>query len=116
MKASLRYLHFPDVDSPEENLPSVPDHLPIPMQAMIGPRDSEGEESFEFIVCTPRWIETKVGELKHLFGRHLLIVDRYDYVTIARAIEGLCNIHDAPDWPSLASRLGEYGAWEFHEP
>jgi hypothetical protein len=43
---------------------------------MLGPRDGEGEESFDIVVCTPKWLAEKYGPADALVGLHKLIVDR----------------------------------------
>jgi hypothetical protein len=115
MRAELRYLHSPDVLDLENNKPEDPANFCILVQAMIGPRGSIGEESFDFLVCTPRWLEDKVGKSSYVFGRHYLILGSYDYGVLRSAVEELCNRFVEPDWHSIAEKLGRYGKWEFED-
>ncbi len=115
MHAKLRYLHSPDVPDMATYTPEDPTHFSILVQAMVGPRGEQGEESFDFIVCTPRWLEATLSQDGFVFGRHYLIVPRYDYYLIWQAIEDLCNRTDGPDWTTIANKLGRYGQWEFED-
>ncbi len=117
IQAELHYLHSPDV--PDLDMatyaPEDSTYFLILVQAMIGSRGEPGEDSFDFIVCTPRWLETTLSQDEFVFGRHYLIVPRYDYYLIWQAIEDLCNRTDGPDWTTIGNKLGRYGQWEFED-
>jgi hypothetical protein len=115
MHAELRHLHSPDVLDMTAYIPEDPTHFSILVQAMIGPSGEQGEESFDFIVCTPRWLETVLSQDGFVFGQHYLIVARYDYGLIWQVIEDLCNRTDGPDWTTIGNKLGRYGHWEFED-
>lgn len=44
---------------------------------MIGPADGEGEESFDFDVCSPAWLSAELERYPILSGRFLLIADDF---------------------------------------
>ncbi len=48
------------------------------VQAMLGPEDMPGEESFDFVVCTPARLAERLREQDHVTARHHIIVPRYD--------------------------------------
>ena len=77
MKAELKYLHSPDVANLEKYVPDSPDFFCILVQAMIGPLGDNGEESFNFLVCTPKWIDEEIAEKGFLFGTEYLVVKSY---------------------------------------
>jgi hypothetical protein len=74
-----------------------------------------GHESFDFLVCTPRWLSEKVKSDGYVFGRHYLIVPHYDYALIHRAVTDLCEQAQGPDWDAVANFLARYGRWEFED-
>lgn len=115
VRAQLRYLHSPDLPDLEHGAPADPEDFCILVQAMVGPRGEEGEESFDFLVCTPRWLSAQAPPEGFLFGRHYLFLWRYDYKLLRRVIEDLCARAEGPDWGAVAARLARYGLWEFED-
>ena len=85
------------------------------MQALVGPRSERGEESFSFLVCTPRWLADHLRANRPLFARHHLFVNRYDYDAIRGRIEELCSTTSGHNWTEAAERLARYGSWEFED-
>ena len=114
MKASVRHFISPDVDL-QDFRPDDPQKFSVLVQALVGPADSDGEESVQFVVTTPRALEEKVQADGVVFGRALVVVNgpsmRQSLGSIERAIESL----EAPSWNLLAQRLARLGIYEFEE-
>ena len=116
MKAVLRYLHSPDLPDLENGTPPDPESFAILVQAMIGADDEpESEESFDFVLCTPGWLAIRLGAGSHIWGRHHLLVPRYDFATLHGAVQAVCEGATGPDWETIAGILGRYGKWEFED-
>ncbi len=115
IRVQLKYLHSPDVFDLQDYNPSDPENFRIIVQAMIGAVGENFEESFDFIVCTPKWLNESIGSQKYLFGRHHLLVTRYDYEVILKAITTLCTQVNDSDWQIVAQKLGRFGKWEFED-
>jgi hypothetical protein len=115
IQASLRRLHSPNVFDLKNYAPQEGEPVGLLIQAMIGPHNGSGEESFDFVVCTPEWLASQMPESGYTFGRHHLVVRRYDYATIWSAIEDLCNQATGQNWHSVAAFLNRYGKWEFED-
>ena len=82
---------------------------------MVGPADGPGEESFDVLVCTPRWVERLVQEKGPLIGRHYLIVNQLDIPESVRFLAKQVQSLEAKDWSSLAEKLARIGQWEFED-
>jgi hypothetical protein len=82
---------------------------------MVGPEDGEGEESFDFVVCTPGWLEAEYGRQAVIVVRHHVLVFDYDFPRIRRRLEDLVAKARGQTWAELASSLARYGRWEFEE-
>ena len=99
-----------------ENLkPQDAENFGILVQAMIGPDDSIGEESFDFVVCTIDFIKPILASQGHLFGKDYLFVQHYEYDLIWKVIESLCSEISGSDWSEIGNKLTRYGKWEFED-
>ncbi len=115
VKAQLRELHSPDLADLDKNTPPDLTNFGLLMQALIGVEGEEGEESFDFIVCTPSWLAEEVARKGFILGRHYLFVASYDYAQIEKIIDDLCNQAEGEDWDAVAAFLSRYGAWEYED-
>jgi hypothetical protein len=113
MRASLRRLHSPDVDL-SSFWPDDPCNFGFLLQAFIGPENELGDESFSFVVCTPRWLEVKL-EGRIMFGSHHLIVPGYDLHAIESYLKRHCDRCIGASWQEIASKLAKVGQWEFED-
>lgn len=82
---------------------------------MIGPEGEPGEESFDVVVCTPRWLERRVHEEGALIGRHHLMIERWDADRVRNFLRDAVESEEAPTWPELAAKIGRLGKWEFED-
>jgi Immunity protein 8 len=114
MKAAVRRLHSPDADLSTFR-PDDPDDVGILVQVIAGPDGGPGEESFDVMVCTPRWLERRVRADGPLVGRHHLVVASYDGAEVTRFLTAAVEAEHAPTWNDLAARLGRIGMWEFED-
>jgi hypothetical protein len=113
MKAQIRRYHSPDVGDLHTYVPEDSECFSILLQVMAGPENSDGEESFDIVVCTPRYLEGRLEKEQLVFGRHLLLVKRFDFRAIRNTIEDYCSSLEEADWPALAAKLDRIGRWEF---
>ncbi len=116
-RAHLRYLL--SADAPDGDLrsyrPDDPEEFRLLVQALIGPSDAAGEESFEFLVCTPAWLAQQASRDGFVWGRHYLVLPKYSYEAIESAIQKLVQRVEGPNWESVAETLARYGGWEFED-
>lgn len=115
VQASLRRLHSPDALDLRLFQPSDPLNFGILIQAMIGPSDAEGEDSFDFILCTPQRIGADMEAGHFRWGRATLIVSRYEYDPLERAVLAVCEEARGADWSSVAEKLNRFMIWEFED-
>jgi hypothetical protein len=114
VRAALRRLHSPDVDPLAEFAPDDPESFSIFVQALVGPEDAEGEESFDFTITTALWLAEQPSPAKGFeFLQGVLLLSRWDYQTVARSISDLCRNTEGETWDDVATSLSRYGRWEF---
>ena len=109
----VRWLHSPDVLDLENSHPENLRNFCILIQAMIGPKNMSGEESFDFLVCTPEWLSDELKHETFIFASNYLIVSKFDYKVIWNAIATLCAQVTGETWSEVGKKLNKYGQWEF---
>lgn len=110
----LKRLHSPDLYDLEKPSLNPGEPFCILVQAMFGPDNSEGEESFDLLVCNLKWIERKLTQ-GPLSGRHHLIVSKFDASDIRRYLENQALHCSGSTWAEVAGKLGRIGRWEFED-
>lgn len=110
----LKELHSPDIDL-DSYCPDEPDCFGILVQAFFGPSDGTGKESFDILICTPKWLDRELVEDMIISGRHRLIVRRYDLAAIYRFLSKYAQHCKSATWHEAAQKLGRLGNWEFED-
>ena len=113
--AELKGLQSPDGADLENFTPEQPDNFQIRVQALVGPLGSKGQESFDFVICTPQWLQNEVERQGPLFGKAHILVRAYDYNEIFGVLEKLCAELIADRWETIESKLRLYGDWEYED-
>lgn len=113
MRAVVHRFHSPDADL-ESFVPQDPKDVGLLVQIMAGPQGKEGAESFDVVVCTPRWLARRVQE-GPVIGRHHLIIERWDDTVVRRYLTDVVESQEAPTWSELAVKIGRIGKWEFED-
>lgn len=111
MKPRLRRLHSPDVINLGTFVPSD-SAFAILVQILVGPSDEPGEESFDVVVCSPKWLEQQSGPI---VGRHHLIVKRFNYTELETFVKDYLRDCEGVDWKEVACKVGRLGRWEFED-
>lgn len=115
VRAELKRLHSPDVFDIDEASIDHEKPFSVLVQAMFGPRGSEGEESFDVVVCNPEWVEQIVRVEGLLSGRHHLIMSRFDATRIREFLTAAANESSGSTWREVAEKLSRIGKWEFED-
>lgn len=114
VKPELKRLHSPDIYDLRN--PSMDESKPfcILVQAMFGPEDVDGEESFDFLVCNRLWVEGQRtrGEAP---DEYQFIVDRFDVGEIEEHWRKIALKSSGNSWKDVATKLGRFGRWEFED-
>jgi hypothetical protein len=116
MQAELKSLSSSDIDE-RVYWPDDEDMFGFTLDATIGPKGEDAGSIFQFFVCTPKWITTKMikrnfGDIG-VFGREMIIVTEYDFASIRAMIADLCSKTTGRDWGEVAQKLSRYAAWEY---
>ena len=105
MRATLKEMY--SIELPvklEEYLPAHPENVGLSIRLIVGPEGNDSGESFDLLVCTPDWINEQFTQVSSIWGRHMLIVPRYDHALIRQKISHQVSTCQGEDWVrSLAS-------------
>jgi len=113
VRGKLKGLHSADVFNLETWSPGD-EPFGFQLDAMIGPAESEGEESFGMTVCTPEWFAKKQMSGQTIrSGEHTLFLTKYDYRALWNFIERAAQRSEGEDWSEIAAKLSWLGHWEF---
>lgn len=115
MRAELKSLD--SADAPEGLAsfePPIPDRFSLSVGATIGPAGGEGGDLFYFNVVTTAWLAEHPPPKGFEFLRNLLVT-RWDYATVSRAITDLCFHTEGDDWNKIATKLSRSAHWEFED-
>lgn len=115
VRVSLRRLHSPDAFDLRTFQPADPLNFGILVQAMVGPLGGQGEESFDFVMCTPQWIAHELKREDAIWGRARLVVARYSYQTLEKTVLDLCRRAEGKNWQQVAEQLNRWATWEFED-
>lgn len=104
-----------EVDDLRHFAPERADDFFVNIRLLIGPSDGPGEESFDVIVCTPKWIERECQKYGVVVGRHRFIVACYDFDLIETTIRKLITGTAGDSWQKVAEKIARYAYWEFED-
>ncbi len=121
---SWDYAWFPDARGIESYEPSDPTDFCVSVQAFIGPGDSDPSDSFDFVVCSPKWLLANFHLLRDpdddvtppslVVTQGIWIMESWSSQDIESNIRRLCEVvSPGPDWGSVADRLGRWMPWEY---
>jgi hypothetical protein len=116
MKAKIKYIFSPDIDTAlEDFIPKDEGNFGFVIRMIVCPEGQEGEESFDLMLCTPKWLNDNYPADEIIFGRHYLIVFKYDYKSIYKKLSDYVNGIDAKSWGQIGDQIGKIGYWEFED-
>jgi hypothetical protein len=104
----IRSIHSPDVAPPD--VPQNPSDCEIVFQVVIGPKDGDGEEAFNFTVVTPARF---ARGSEALWGRGKLILPVFEWSALAQAVATLLAQCVRPTWGEVVAELNKELLWEF---
>jgi hypothetical protein len=115
VRADLRFLSSPDADPLEEFHPNGP--FGILVQAIVGPAGAHGEESFDFMLCTPEWFASdRLPNSKSIaLGRYFIFVREFNYAALKDYVRGYCASCEGDTWTEVAEKIARFGHSEFED-
>ncbi|CZF87030.1 Imm8 family immunity protein [Grimontia marina] len=105
-----------------DHKPDNADFFSLWLTVTVGVNGEEGSSSYQLHICTPDWIRYAVeNELEDhfLWGRHMLIVDKFDAEKIEIAIEKklkeISSQFSNDSQSELLKKVSRYAYWEYED-
>ncbi len=115
MKPTIKRIFSSDIDDLINFIPCDIEDFEIAISLDLGSVDNEGADIFQVSVITPKWLATKCKNCKIYIPRHCLIIAKYDYQEILKAINEICSLCEGSDWDECSEKLSRYFLWEFED-
>jgi len=107
--------------------PGDPEHFGVSVQAFIGEVGDDLSDSFDVVVCSPSWFAAQAASGRSFaqgaplgmpssvtVGSAVWFMQRWDRAEFESALTFICDTFSpAPDWGTVASRIGRVVPWEF---
>lgn len=109
---------MPDLDPVPQALADDQSEFCLTARMVVGPADTEGEESFDVTVCTPEWLAVQCRRQGGILdARHHLVVDydSFDHYALHNWLATRVARVEAATWHQLAEQLSRIGLWEFED-
>lgn len=115
MRAELKSFDSADAaEGLDQFQPPDPEAFALSVCATVGPAGGEGGDLFYFDVVTAAWLAENPPPKGFEYLRHLLVT-RWNYELVRRAISDLCLHTDGADWNEIATKLSRHAHWEFED-
>lgn len=115
MEAELKAMHSPEVLDLKNFSPVERDNFMFLLQFLIGPKGGNGYESFDVIVCTPRWLLENQKAEDVVLDFHHLVVFKYDYNKIHEKAKEFVSSFRGESWDEVTNQLRKFWRWEFED-
>ena len=100
---------------PLESIRPKRDAFCVSIRALVGPAGAPGEESFDFNVCSPAWLEYELDSHAIVEGRLLLIARSFDPQHVEDYVRKRIAQASGDDWLTLAGTIARWAHWEFED-
>ncbi len=115
MRAEIKSLFSLNIDDLDRFVPANPLVFRVPIRLIAGPQGEEGEESFDFEVCSPDWLATEIAEGEVILLRHRVLMKSFNFEAVRNFVERFVHGCEGATWDDVASKLGRLGHWEFED-
>ena len=85
----------------------------------IGVKGEEGADNYDIMVCTPSWLNNQLYEGHAKWGRHKLIMKKFDPDLIRKEVNKkileISERFDCDDGVTFSEKMSRYAHWEFED-
>lgn len=115
MKAVLKQIFSLVVDDLETFSPKIKDHFGFSIRLVFEGDTGLGEDCFDVVVCSPKWISQQLNKVGILNARHHLVMSEFDYPKLISYVREFTLTCRGEEWSDVAKKLSRLGKWEFED-
>jgi len=116
VRAHLKQMYSIELPvSLEEHRPTDPEHFGLSIRLEVGLMGGDATDLFDLFVCTPSWIQEQFTQEGAVWGRHMLLISKYDSNLILQVVTRQMDACQGRDWNEVANKLARFAAWEFED-
>lgn len=108
----IRNFWSSDVDLKDYE-PDDPKNFMVGVQADIGPVGESYADYFQFIICTPLWLNEEISHSLPMMRKGQLIVESYNYENICMIFNDFIQSCQADNWEEVVRLLCRVGIWDY---
>ena len=115
MNAELRAFWSDEVEDLDHFSPPQPDCFKLRLVASIGIHGQPGQDTYELLLCTPKFLENELTINQVLPAIHRLIVKEYNIDQVEGWLRTYCLSIAGDSVNEIQDRLRLLGHWEFED-
>ncbi len=115
MRAEIKNLFSLTIDDLEHFVPEDSAVFRVPLRLIAGPVGEKGEESFDFEVCSAKFLQQEISENGALLLRHRVLMSSFDFGRVRGFVERYVRGCEGASWNEVANKLARLGQWEFED-
>lgn len=95
--------------------PADPDNFNVTLRVEIGEKNKTGGELFHFVAASPAGLEREVGRGEFKLLRGYILMARFDWAVVRRAIENIINHargYRDNSWEEVIEFISRYGRYD----
>ena len=113
LKPVIKAIVSPNIEDLPDYSPEEEDNFGFLLQLLIGLENEQGMESFQIIVCTPKWFAERYAKDSFVLARNHVMVFNYDYNALIDFINLNVRNSRGESWQEIANKLSRFAYWEF---
>ena len=113
MQVEIKRFQSPDIEDLSNYAPQEADNFSFLLEVLIGIQGKEGEESFNFEICTPKWLLNNFKKNDIIIGKNYIIVFEYNFKKLSQTIKELIDNCTGNSWDEIANKICRFSHWEF---
>jgi Immunity protein 8 len=115
MEIEIKNFSSPDILDFKHFVPTDKESFSFLLELEIGIKGKSGADLFSVEVCTPKWLVENYQSIDIVFGRHKIIVFKYDIDNVINTFSQYLNSLDDDSWESIVNQISKMAHWEFED-